>query len=158
MVEHRDLDVRLGRRTVVRLEEADYPAEEEVEERANHGAALSQISPPWPVTGRDRVCLPHGIQPGYEGWSSESWVPLSPTTALIGRSWHVAFRVWLNLDRRTERAAGVLNIHKHTLQYRLRRVEQLTGRDLARVQDTVDVWLALQALEVIGGDQEARVG
>lgn len=67
-----------------------------------------------------------------------------------------SLRVWLEQDRRTERAAGLLNIHKHTLQYRLRRVEQLTGRDLARVQDTVDVWLALRALDVIGGDREAK--
>ena len=45
VAEHRDLEVRLGRHTVVRLEEADYPAQEEVEERADHGAALSQIGP-----------------------------------------------------------------------------------------------------------------
>ena len=41
-----------------------------------------------------------------------------------------SLRVWLAQDRRTERAARLLNVHKHTLQYRLRRVEQLTGRDL----------------------------
>jgi DNA-binding PucR family transcriptional regulator len=63
-----------------------------------------------------------------------------------------SLRIWLAQDRRTERAARLLSIHKHTLQYRLRRVEQLTGRDLTRVQDTVDMWLALRALEMVGGE------
>jgi PucR family transcriptional regulator, purine catabolism regulatory protein len=69
-----------------------------------------------------------------------------------------SLRVWLAQDRRTERAARLLNVHKNTLQYRLRRVEQLTGRDLTRMQDTVDVWLALRALEVVGGDLKVETG
>lgn len=61
-------------------------------------------------------------------------------------------RVWLEHDRRTERAARLLHVHKHTLAYRLHRVEELTGRDLSRMQDAVDVWLALRAHDVTGGD------
>lgn len=60
-------------------------------------------------------------------------------------------RVWLEQDRRTERAARSLHVHKHTLAYRLRRVEELTGRDLSRMQDGVDVWLALRAHQVLAG-------
>jgi len=67
-------------------------------------------------------------------------------------------RVWLDHDRQTERAAGKLNIHKHTLQYRLRRVKELSGRDITRVQDTVDLWLALRALDVIGEDLKVKPG
>ncbi len=72
-----------------------------------------------------------------------------------------SLRVWLEHDRRTENAAGLLRVHKHTLAYRLDRIEQLTGRDLSRMQDVVDFWLALRAHQVIGwnleiGLEEAR--
>jgi purine catabolism regulator len=60
-------------------------------------------------------------------------------------------RVWLERDRRTESAAKALHVHKHTLAYRLRRVEELSGRDLSSMQDAVDVWLALRAHHVLAG-------
>ena len=41
-------------------------------------------------------------------------------------------------------------IHKHTLAYRLKRVEQLTGRSLATTGDLAELWLALRALDVVG--------
>ena len=65
-----------------------------------------------------------------------------------------SLRVWLEHDRRTEQAARRLMIHKHTLAYRLKRVAQLTGRDLARTADLADLWLAVQALDVIGSRSE----
>lgn len=64
-----------------------------------------------------------------------------------------SLEVWLENDRSTERAARALHIHPHTLAYRLRRLEQLTGRDLGRTMDTVDVWLALRARRLL--DREA---
>ncbi len=63
-------------------------------------------------------------------------------------------RVWLELDRRTETAARALHVHKHTLAYRLGRVEDLTGRDLSRMQDAVDVWLALRAHQVLSSGRD----
>ena len=47
-------------------------------------------------------------------------------------------------------AATRLMIHKHTLAYRLKRVEQLTGRSLATTGDLAELWLALRALDVVG--------
>jgi purine catabolism regulator len=61
-----------------------------------------------------------------------------------------SLRVWLEHDRRTEAAASRLMIHKHTLAYRLKRVEQLTGRSMAKTADLAELWLALRALDVIG--------
>ncbi len=63
-----------------------------------------------------------------------------------------SLRVWLEQDRRTERAARSLRVHKHTLAYRLGRVQELTGKDLSRMEDVVNLWLALRAHEVIGSD------
>jgi purine catabolism regulator len=48
-----------------------------------------------------------------------------------------------------ERAARQLYCHRHTLRYRIRRIEQLTGRDLGRAQDRIEFWLALRARELV---------
>ena len=49
-----------------------------------------------------------------------------------------------------ERAARELYCHRHTLRYRIRRVEQLTGRDLSSARDRIEFWLALKARELVG--------
>jgi purine catabolism regulator len=48
-----------------------------------------------------------------------------------------------------EKAASDCYCHRHTLRYRIRRVEELTGRDLSRANDRVELWLALRAKELI---------
>ena len=48
-----------------------------------------------------------------------------------------------------ERAARQLYCHRHTLRYRVKRVEELTGRSLARAQDRIELWLALRARELV---------
>jgi PucR family transcriptional regulator, purine catabolism regulatory protein len=48
-----------------------------------------------------------------------------------------------------ERAARELFCHRHTLRYRIRRVEQLTGRDLSSARDRIEFWLALKARELL---------
>jgi purine catabolism regulator len=47
-----------------------------------------------------------------------------------------------------ERAARELFCHRHTLRYRMRKVEELTGRDLSRANDRIEFWLALRAREL----------
>ncbi len=48
-----------------------------------------------------------------------------------------------------ERAARRLYCHRHTLRYRIRRVEELTGRDLGGARDRIEFWLALRARELL---------
>jgi purine catabolism regulator len=48
-----------------------------------------------------------------------------------------------------ERAARDLYCHRHTLRYRIRRIEELTGRDLNQAQDRIELWLALRARELV---------
>jgi purine catabolism regulator len=50
-----------------------------------------------------------------------------------------------------ERAAKRLYCHRHTLRYRIRRVEELTGRDLHSARDRIDFWLALRGRELVMG-------
>jgi PucR family transcriptional regulator, purine catabolism regulatory protein len=48
-----------------------------------------------------------------------------------------------------ERAARRLYCHRHTLRYRIRRVEELTGRNLANARDRIEFWLALRGRELV---------
>jgi PucR family transcriptional regulator, purine catabolism regulatory protein len=48
-----------------------------------------------------------------------------------------------------ERAAKRLFCHRHTLRYRIRRVEELTGRNLGSARDRIEFWLALRGRELI---------
>ena len=48
-----------------------------------------------------------------------------------------------------ERAAKRLYCHRHTLRYRIRRVEELTGRSLGSARDRIEFWLALRGRELV---------
>ena len=48
-----------------------------------------------------------------------------------------------------ERAAREVYCHRHTLRNRMRKVEELTGRDLSRAHDRIEFWLALRARELV---------
>ncbi|MEA2313684.1 MAG: hypothetical protein QOI03_376 [Solirubrobacteraceae bacterium] len=47
-----------------------------------------------------------------------------------------------------EKASGALYCHRHTLRYRIRRIEQLTGRDVSSARDRIEFWLALRGREL----------
>jgi purine catabolism regulator len=47
-----------------------------------------------------------------------------------------------------EKAASALYCHRHTLRYRIRRIEQLTGRDFSSARDRIEFWLALRGREL----------
>lgn len=57
--------------------------------------------------------------------------------------------VWLTQDRSTGNAARALHIHPNTLAYRLRRFADLTGHDITKMGDLVDVWLALHVWRIL---------
>jgi PucR family transcriptional regulator, purine catabolism regulatory protein len=56
--------------------------------------------------------------------------------------------VFIEHNGHWEKAAGVLFCHRHTLRYRVRRVEQLTGRDFSNARDRIEFWLALRGREL----------
>jgi purine catabolism regulator len=56
--------------------------------------------------------------------------------------------VFIEHNGHWEQAASALYCHRHTLRYRIRRVEQLTGRDLSNARDRIEFWLALRGREL----------
>jgi purine catabolism regulator len=61
-----------------------------------------------------------------------------------------SLRVFLECNRSWKRATTELHVHKQTLVYRMRRVEELAGRRLNDTADVAELWLALRALETVG--------
>ena len=55
---------------------------------------------------------------------------------------------FLRANRSWQRAAETLYVHKQTLVYRIKRIEELTGRRLDDTADVAELWFALQALEL----------
>jgi purine catabolism regulator len=56
--------------------------------------------------------------------------------------------VFIENNGHWERAASALYCHRHTLRYRIRRIEQLTGRDFSSARDRIEFWLALRGREL----------
>ncbi len=76
--------------------------------------------------------------------------PVLDYDATHGSHLVASLRTWFSHDRSWQRAAESLHVHRQTLVYRMRRVEELTGRRLDRSKDLAELWLALQAAEASG--------
>jgi purine catabolism regulatory family protein/PucR-like helix-turn-helix protein/diguanylate cyclase with GGDEF domain len=61
-----------------------------------------------------------------------------------------SLEAFLEENGQWERASRRLFCHRHTLRYRIRRIEELTGRDLSRAQDRIEFWLAMRGRELVG--------
>ncbi|HSL67472.1 MAG TPA: helix-turn-helix domain-containing protein, partial [Actinomycetota bacterium] len=63
-----------------------------------------------------------------------------------------SLRAFLERNARWESAAQDLYVHRHTLRYRMRKVEELTGRNLSTARDRMEFFLALRARELLAAD------
>ena len=70
--------------------------------------------------------------------------PLEDASGEYGDELIRSLETYIEQNGQWERAARELYCHRHTLRYRIRRVEQLTGRDLSKARDRIEFWLALQ--------------
>ncbi len=64
----------------------------------------------------------------------------------------LSLQAFLQHNARWETAAAQLYVHRHTLRYRMRKVEELTGRDLTSSFDRMEFWLALRARDLLATD------
>ena len=60
-----------------------------------------------------------------------------------------SLEAFIECNGQWERAARALFCHRHTLRYRIRKVEELTGRDLGSARDRIEFWLALRGREIV---------
>lgn len=61
-------------------------------------------------------------------------------------------RTWLETEGATSTAAQQLHLHRNTVRYRLRRLEELTGRDLMKPIDAAELHVALECVRILGRD------
>lgn len=62
-------------------------------------------------------------------------------------------RVFLQQNRSWQKSSQRLNVHKQTLVYRIRRVEEITGRSLDDTEGVVALWIALRAMDIAADAQ-----
>jgi purine catabolism regulator len=60
----------------------------------------------------------------------------------------VTLEVFLAHNAQAVPAAAALGVHRHTLRNRIRKVTELTGRNLDSAHDRTELWLALKAREI----------
>ena len=75
--------------------------------------------------------------------------PIEQSEGYYGGELMRSLEAFIEENGQWERAAKRLFCHRHTLRYRIRRVEELTGRDLASARDRIEFWLAIRGRELI---------
>jgi purine catabolism regulator len=81
--------------------------------------------------------------------------PIESSEGRYGGELMRSLEAFIECNGQWERAAKQLYCHRHTLRYRIGRVEALTGRSLQNARDRIDFWLALRGRELLGSGQEA---
>ncbi|MGH8880972.1 MAG: helix-turn-helix domain-containing protein, partial [Stackebrandtia sp.] len=59
--------------------------------------------------------------------------------------------VFLEHRRSWQATAAVLHVHRQTVRYRIRKVEEITGRTTSETSDVAQFWLALQTRRQLAG-------
>ncbi|HET7012580.1 MAG TPA: PucR family transcriptional regulator ligand-binding domain-containing protein [Streptosporangiaceae bacterium] len=72
-----------------------------------------------------------------------------------GTAYVETVRAFVRADGSWQQAAAVVHVHKQTLGYRLRKVEELTGRGFARTAHMAEWWFALQAFDLLTACRKA---
>jgi purine catabolism regulator len=110
-------------------------------------------------TGSRAVVYGSGAAPGLllprslseaDALVAEVLGPLLAYDATHASALRLSLEAFLEHNRSWLRAAERLHVHKQTLVYRMRRVEELTGRRLDTTDGVAELWLALRALRALG--------
>ena len=84
--------------------------------------------------------------------------PLIAHDAEHGTAYVDTLRAVLSNNRSWQLAAAELHIHKQTLGYRIRKIEQLTGRGLTSTEHLAEWWFTLRAHDLLVGRSPASRG
>ena len=109
--------------------------------------------PRWPATqdlGAFTLLLSLQDDDALRLYSEGLLEPIERTEGEYGGELLRSLEAYIEHNGNWERAARQLYCHRHTLRYRIRKIEELTGRDLSRATDRIELWLALRARELVG--------
>ncbi|MEN0106505.1 MAG: helix-turn-helix domain-containing protein, partial [Pseudomonas sp.] len=81
----------------------------------------------------------------------ELLVPLHNIVARDGNGQLLrTLRSWCEHNGQPQACADALGIHRNSLRYRMERIAELTGKDLSRMDDLVELYLAVQLMPSSG--------
>lgn len=83
--------------------------------------------------------------PALSAYSDSVLAPLDEYAAGTGIDLVGSVAAWLSHHGQYDPAAAALGVHRHTLRYRVQKVEALLGRDLSTVDARMELWLAIRA-------------
>jgi DNA-binding PucR family transcriptional regulator len=100
--------------------------------------------------GSIQLLLSLGDERGVELYCEAMLGPLRAHDARYGSALIESLAAYIEANGRWADAAAALGVHRHTLRYRIGKIEQLTGRSPADARDRLELWLALRARELAG--------
>ena len=107
----------------------------------------------WPSAGFGdlgtyRLLLSMTDPDALRAFSDSMLSPLDAYDAQQNGELITSLQAFLEHNARWETAARQLYVHRHTLRYRMHKVEELTGRDLSSSFDRMEFWLALRVRDL----------
>ena len=109
----------------------------------------ARASPPTATSGSFQLLLSLQDEQALRLFCDSILGPIENGEGHYGGELMRSLEAFIECNGQWERAARRLYCHRHTLRYRIRRVEELTGRDLASARDRIEFWLALRARELV---------
>ncbi|WP_067477732.1 PucR family transcriptional regulator [Nocardia amamiensis] len=104
------------------------------------------------ILAENQVGLARWLTPDMEMMRNLVYCTLHPIVAYDtehGTTLQRTLTVYFQQQGRVRQTAQRLFVHEHTLIYRLKRIEKLTGRSLKSYRDTFELWLATEASALI---------
>lgn len=105
---------------------------------SRYGARVPMFMPPTLAHGEAVVARVLGDLIAYDETSSGSLM--------------TTLKAYFDANRSVQACAGALSVHKQTVVYRMRRIEQVTGRDLQDLGDLTTLYLAERTWELLSAD------
>jgi purine catabolism regulator len=106
--------------------------------------------------GAYRLLLSLQEDDGLRQYCEDVLSPIERTSGGNGDELIRSLEAFLEHNGSWEAAARALFCHRHTLRYRISRIEELTGRRLDRVENRIEFWLALRGRELLSSGTPSR--
>jgi purine catabolism regulator len=100
--------------------------------------------------GSMQLLLSLGDERGVELYCESMLGPLRAHDARYGSALIESLAAYIEANGRWADAAAAIGVHRHTLRYRIGKIEKLTGRSPTDARDRLELWLALRAHELRG--------